>query len=101
MINLANYPNPLMNSPKRVITGFNADGYERFMPENFKIIDKKQNPVPFDPNPAQHSLNKFLEMFYDILVLKARKMGFSSDALAIGATKFITGRNEKCVSMSL
>jgi hypothetical protein len=100
MINLANYPNPLMNSPKRVITGFNADGYERFMPENFKIIDKKQNPVPFDPNPAQHSLNKFLEMFYDILVLKARKMGFSSDALAIGATKFITGRNEKCVSMS-
>ncbi len=38
--------------------------------------------------------------YLDILVLKARKMGFSSDALGIGAAKFLTGRNEKCVSMS-
>jgi hypothetical protein len=50
--------------------------------------------------PAQHSLNTFMELYLSILVLKARKMGFSSDALGIGATKFITGQNEKCVSMS-
>ncbi len=94
------YPNPLMNNPKPVNTGFNVAGYEQFMPDNFKIIDKEKNPVVFTPNPAQHSLNTFLSKFYDILVLKARKMGFSSDALAIGATKFLTGHNEKCVSMS-
>jgi len=94
------YPNPLMNNPPRVNTGFNTAGYELFMSDNFKIIDKEKNPVPFIANPAQQSLNKHLALFYDILVLKARKMGFSSDALGIAAGKFLTGRNEKCISMS-
>lgn len=94
------YPNPLMNSPDRVETGFKATSYESFMADNFRIIDKTKLPVPFIANPAQHSLNEHMQWFLDLLVLKARKMGFSSDALAIGATKFLMGENEKCVSMS-
>jgi len=89
-----------MNAPIRVDTGFKSDNYERFMSENLKIIDKDKQPVPFNVNPAQQSLNDYMEMCYDILVLKARKMGFSSDALGIAVTKFLLGRNEKCVSMS-
>ena len=98
--NPAQYPNPLMNDPARLTTGFKSDNYERFMRDNFKIIDKDQQPVAFEANPAQRSLNDHMEVFHNILVLKARKMGFSSDALAIGATKFLMGRNEKVISMS-
>lgn len=94
------YPNPLQNQPTVLATGFNAAGYESFMADNFKIIDKDKQPVPFIANPAQHSLNSFMESYLDILVLKARKMGFSSDALGVAATKFIVGKNEKCISMS-
>lgn len=94
------YPNPLFNNPPRVETGFKPRNYEHFMFDNFKIIDKFQQPVQFQANAAQMSLNDHLTMFFDILVLKARKMGFSSDALGIAATKFLLGRNEKCVSMS-
>jgi len=94
------YPNPLMNSPRQVNTGFKPRNYERFMAENLKIIDKDKNPVPFQANPAQMSLNDHMALHYDILILKARKMGFSSDALGIAVTKFLLGRNEKCVSMS-
>jgi hypothetical protein len=89
-----------MNTPQVVDTGFKARNYESFMCDNFKIIDKNQNPVPFDANPAQMSLNTQMESYYNILVLKARKMGFSSDALGIATTKFLMGKNEKCVSMS-
>lgn len=98
--NLADYPEPLQNDPSVVATGFKARNYERFMRDKFKIINKDKEPVPFDVNPAQYSLNTYMESHYDILVLKARKMGFSSDALGIAATKFLLGRNEKCVSMS-
>ncbi len=97
---LGQYPDPLQNNPKIVDTGFNAAGYEALMADNFKIINKEKRPVPFIANPAQHSLNMFMEKFLSILVLKARKMGFSSDALGIAATKFIVGQNEKCISMS-
>jgi hypothetical protein len=89
-----------MNNPSHVDTGFKAAGYEAFMADNFKIINKRKEPVPFIANPAQHSLNTFMQWYLDILVLKARKMGFSSDALGIAATKFLMGQNEKCVSMS-
>lgn len=96
-----NYPNPLMNQPTiRDDIKFNVEGYERFMVENFKIIDKNKLPVAFAANAAQHSLNEHMHHFYDILVLKARKMGFSSDALGIASTKFLLGKNEKCISMS-
>lgn len=97
---LAKRPIPLMNTPVPRQTGFKAQNYERFMRENLKIIDKDKRPVPFDANDPQKSLNDYMELYYDILILKARKMGFSSDALGIAVTKFLLGRNEKCVSMS-
>lgn len=100
MIDLSQYPNPLENNPVKIDTGFKAEAYERFMAENFKIVDKDQKPVPFDMQPAQHSLNWHMQYYLDLLVLKARKMGFSSDALGIATTKFLMGQNEKCVSMS-
>lgn len=99
-VNLDNYPNPLMNNPQRIITGFNAVKTEQFMFDKLKIIDKDKRPVQFAANPAQQSLNRMMEVFFDILVLKARKMGFSSDALGIATKKFILGINEKAVSMS-
>lgn len=89
-----------MNAPVPKDTGFKAPNYERFMRENFEIVDKEQKAVPFDANDAQMSLNDHMELFQDILVLKARKMGFSSDALGIATAKFLLGRNEKCISMS-
>lgn len=95
-----NYPNPLMNQLPKEVTGFKPRNYEHFMVDNLKIIDKDKNPVPFQANPAQMSLNDHMEIYHDILVLKARKMGFSSDALGIAVSKFLLGRNEKCVSMS-
>lgn len=94
------YPNPLFNTPPRADTGFKPRNWERFMFDNFKIIDKEKRPVQFQANPAQMSLNDHMASFFDILVLKARKMGFSSDALGIAAGKFLMGHNEKCVSMS-
>jgi hypothetical protein len=95
------YPDtPLVNSPPRFNTGFKAANYERFMVENLKIINKEKEPVPFKANIAQMALNDYLEIFFDVLVLKARKMGFSSDALGLGVTKFILGKNEKAISMS-
>lgn len=100
MIDLAQYPNPLMNKPEKTETGFNMWGTERFMAENFKIVNKEQLAVPFVMQPAQHSLNYHLQHYTDVLILKARKMGFSSDALGLATTRFLTGRNEKCVSMS-
>lgn len=90
----------LLNTPTQSATGFKAENYERFMGENLKIIDKNQEPVPFWANKPQQALNDYMELFYNILVLKARKMGFSSDALGIAVAKFLLGRNEKCVSMS-
>jgi len=98
--NLSDYPNPLMGTPDKVETGFSQDAYEKFMAENFKIVDKDQRTVPFNMQPAQHSLNWHMQFYLDILILKARKMGFSSDALGIATTKFLTGKNVKCVSMS-
>lgn len=100
MIDLSQYPNPLMNKPTAVDTGFKAESYERLMAENFKIVNKHKEPVPFKMQPAQHSLNWHMQFYHDILVLKARKMGFSSDALGIATAKFLMGKNEKCVSMS-
>jgi len=100
MIDLSKYPNPLMNNPVKIDTGFKAESYERLMADNFKIVNKDKEAVPFIMQPAQHSLNWHMQYYIDILVLKARKMGFSSDALGIGTAKFLMGENEKCVSMS-
>lgn len=77
---------------------FNAQGYRKFIEENFTIIDKDKKEVPFLLNKAQiHFIENLTERN---VILKSRKMGFSSVLLAIACVKFITGENERCISMS-
>lgn len=93
-------PNPKMNTVPSVATNFNAKGYRDFATDNLTIIDKDTKEVNFVPQPAQDSLLGFMQLHLLILILKARKMGFSSIALAVAVAKFILGENEKCVTMS-
>lgn len=81
-------------------TGFNWDGFKRFMADRFTIVDKQKQEVPFAQQPAQIDFLYHMSLYYQIIVLKARKMGFSSTALGVAGGKFLLGRNEKCVSMS-
>lgn len=77
---------------------FNWKEYKRAIEENFTIIDKDKNEVPFILNKAQ---DDFLENLIERnVILKARKMGFSSVLLAVAAIKFLFGKNERCYSMS-
>ena len=77
---------------------FNAEGYKKAIEDNFTIIDKDKKEVPFILNKAQVH---FLENLTDRnVILKARKMGFSSLLLAVACIKFLMGKNERCVSMS-
>lgn len=79
---------------------FNWDGHARFMNDKYTIIDKDKMEVPFKQQPAQIDFLYQMSMYLEILILKARKMGFSSTALGVASDKFLLGRNEKCVSMS-
>lgn len=80
---------------------FNAQGYSDAIQNELKIIDKDLQEVPFVLNPAQHHfVFNVMTKFREIVILKARKMGFSSVVLAIIVLKFLFGRNERCVSMS-
>ncbi len=90
----------LQNQEPMGDTGFNPDGYSRFMGDKFTIIDKDKQEVQFVQLPPQDDFLKMLAWYYLIIILKSRKLGFSSTALGVAATKFLTGRNEKCVSMS-
>lgn len=83
---------------------FKWESYKRFIEENFTIVDKGiegvrgPKEVPFILNKAQvHFLEHLTEKN---VILKARKMGFSSVILAIACTKLLLGENEKCISMS-
>lgn len=72
--------------------------YEQLISENFTIVNKDKQDVPFILNKAQrHFLEHAVERN---VILKARKMGFSSVLLAIACIKFIFGKNERCMSMS-
>lgn len=76
----------------------NWENIQRAIEENLLIVDKNKNEVPFLLNKAQLD---FIEKSSDRnVILKARKMGFSSLVLAIGLTKFLFGRNERVISMS-
>jgi hypothetical protein len=81
-------------------TGFNSEGYKKAIENEFTIIDKNKVEVPFALNSAQDHFIRQLAFYLFVVVLKARKMGFSSVALAIAILKLIFGRNERCVSMS-
>jgi hypothetical protein len=77
---------------------FNWEGYRRAIQDQFTIVNKDKQEVPFVLNKAQ---DHFIQNLTDYnVILKARKMGFSSVLLAIGALKFIYGQNERIVSMS-
>ncbi len=76
---------------------FDPDSYKRAIEENLMIVDKDKQEVPFLLNKAQdHFLNNLTERN---VILKARKMGFSSVLLGMGIIKFILGKNERIVSM--
>lgn len=90
----------LQNNPEVQDITFNAEGYEQWMADNLTIIDKTKEEVALVPQPAQHDLLGHMSHFLLILILKARKMGFSSVCLAVAVAKFLLGKNEKCVSVS-
>jgi hypothetical protein len=77
---------------------FKPDTFQDFMQNEFTIIDKDRNEVPFILNKAQeHFLHNLGELNN---VLKNRKQGISSVSLGIAVTKFLMGKNERCVSVS-
>ncbi len=77
---------------------FNAEGYKRAIQQEFRIVNKDKKEVAYNLNKAQDFL--IFNLWYFNIILKARKMGFSSLLLAIGALKFLLGKNERVVSMS-
>lgn len=96
----------LQNVEPPVGTGFNWEGYKGYLAKRFTIVDKgiegarPPMEVPFVQQPAQVDFLYYMSLYYNLLILKARKMGFSSTSLGVASGKFITGRNEKCVTMS-
>ena len=77
---------------------FNWQEYKKAIETEFSIVNKDKQEVPFILNKAQDDFLQNLTMRN--VILKARKMGFSSVLLAIAAVKFLLGENERCVSMS-
>jgi len=81
-----------------MVNNFKPEIYQRFMENEFTIIDKNRNEVPFVLNKAQeHFLHNLTGLNN---VLKNRKQGISSVSLGIAVTKFLMGKNERCVSVS-
>lgn len=95
-------PNPVQTKPlpPKIDTHFNPVGYRGLIESRMTIIDKNKREVPFLLNDAQRDFLPRLGDYLNLIVLKARKMGFSSVILGIGAVKFLTGTNERVVSMS-
>jgi hypothetical protein len=80
---------------------FDGEGCRRGIESEFLIVDKHKQEVPFLLNKAQiHFVTQVMTKYEEIVILKARKMGFSSVVLAIIVLKFLLGKNENCVSMS-
>lgn len=82
------------------LTKFNWRGYADFMSKRFTIIDKQKTEVMFEQQPAQLDFLYQMSLYHQIIILKARKLGFSSTALGVAGAKFLLGKNENCVSMS-
>lgn len=79
---------------------FNFDWrkYQTAIENEFSIINKNKKEVPFILNNAQSDIIQ--KLGEQNIILKARKLGFSSLMLAIGTIKFLFGKNERVVSMS-
>lgn len=69
--------------------------YLPFIRDNFTIIDKQGEEVPFTPNKVQERYAK--EASGHDIILKARQQGFSSLILAVFTTDFILKENARCV----
>lgn len=69
--------------------------YLPFIQDNFKIIDKNGEEVPFIPNAVQERYAK--EGTGKDIILKARQQGFSSFILAVFTTDFILKDNSRSV----
>ena len=81
-----------------MVDNFKPATFQKFMENEFTIIDKKRDEVPFRLNKAQeHFLHNLTPLNN---VLKNRKQGISSVSLGIAVTKFLMGKNERCVSVS-
>lgn len=79
---------------------FSAPKYQAAIENEFTIVDKEKNEVPFVPNRAQLDFMDQFERHQDVIILKARKMGFSSIILAIEVILFLFSENERLVSVS-
>ncbi len=77
---------------------FNWQGYKRAIENEFTIVNKDKVEVPFVLNKAQNDI--LPQLTNRNVILKCRKLGFSSLMLAIASLKFLLGINERCVSMS-
>jgi glycerophosphoryl diester phosphodiesterase len=80
------------------MNAFKSEVFQKFIENEFTIIDKERNEVPFILNKAQADFIQNLSNLNN--VLKNRKQGISSVSLAIAVTKFLMGKNERCVSVS-
>jgi hypothetical protein len=69
--------------------------YIPFIQDNFKIIDKNGEEVPFIANPVQARYAE--ESTGKDIILKARQQGFSSLILAIFTTDFLYKENSRSV----
>lgn len=69
--------------------------YLPFIADNFRIIDKNGEEVPFIPNDVQERYAK--EASGKDIILKARQQGFSSFILAVFTTDFILKDNSRSV----
>jgi len=71
-------------------------GYKRFIEDNFEIVDKESQLIPFKLNSIQ---DKYLLDDYSgrDVILKARQQGFSSLILALFTTDFILKENSRSV----
>lgn len=61
--------------------------YQRFIEDNYRIIDVASNRVPFRLNAVQERFHR--EASGMDIILKARRQGFSSDILAVFCTDFL------------
>lgn len=69
--------------------------YLPFIEENFRIINKEGEEVPFIPNEVQQRYAE--ESSGNDIILKARQQGFSSFILAVFTADFILKENARCV----
>lgn len=77
---------------------FPWEKYQKAIETEFTIITKQKEEKPFILNKAQADIIQ--KLGEQNIILKARKLGFSSLMLGIGAIKFLFGKNERIVSMS-